>query len=645
MIKRRRIRPYRKLNKSMFSRLVIVFGIFAAILLGIMIKMSILVFFRGNTYEEMVLSSQGYTSTPISFKPGNIYDTNGNVLAGSRKLYRVVLEPKNIIGLLDSNGEPRSYENRKEVIKCLDKFLGVPEPEVLAILKTQKDSQYYPFITNRLLTEAEAKELKEYLAEERVFYKEVKVKDKKTGKTKTEKKYKKIEGLYMEDFYERTYPYNRSACHLLGYTTDDFTSVGGIEQYYSNYLMGKKGRRFTYLNEKGEFESSITEPVHGKTVVSTVDINIQKIAEKYLDRIQDDYGSKNTSVLVMNPNNGEVLAMANSKTFDPNKPMDDENLSNYYDLDNIDKNLSYYIPKDKLKTMTYEEKRAEAYNTIWNNYVINSTYEPGSTFKPFNVAMALETGSIDETATYKCTGSKTVGGSRIGCSHYHGEIPLSTTIAMSCNVAMMDIAEATGAKAFAKYQRAFGFGSLTGIDLPGEASASNVLHDENMADVDLATSSFGQSFQCTMIQLGSAFCSLINGGNYYQPHVVKQVLDEDGNVEVNVEKTLMKKTVSKETSDKLKSFMRETVTSGTARRANIRVYDIAGKTGTAEKLPRGTGKRLVSFIGFADDENPEIMVYMTIDELQKGGQSNTGLAVGAVRDIIRDSLDYMHKVD
>ncbi len=624
---------------------MIVFAVFSIILLAIVGKMGFLVLFRSHSYEEMVLSSQGYTSTPISFKPGNIYDTNGNVLAGSRKLYRVVLEPKNIIGLLNSKGEPLSYENRNEVAKCLDQFLGVPEPELLAILKTQKNSQYYPYVTNRMLTEEEAQEMKDYLEKERVFVKEVKVKNKKTGKTELKKQYKKIEGVYLEESYERTYPYNRTACHLLGYTTDDFTSVGGIEQQYKNYLMGKEGRRFTYLNEKGEYDSSITEPVHGQNVVTTVDVNIQKIAEKYLERIQDDYGSKNTSVLVMNPNNGEVLAMANSKTFDPNKPMDDENLSNYYDLDDIDKNLSYYIPKKKLKKMTEAEKKTEAYNTIWNNYVISSTYEPGSTFKPFNVAMALENGSIDETAKYKCTGSKTVGGSRIGCSHYHGTIPLSTTIAMSCNVAMMDIAEATGAKAFAKYQRAFGFGSLTGIDLPGEASASNVLHDENMADVDLATSSFGQSFQCTMIQLGSAFCSLINGGNYYQPHIVKQVLDEDGNVEVNVEKTLMKKTVSKETSDKLKTYMRETVTSGTARRANIRVYDIAGKTGTAEKLPRGTGKRLVSFIGFADDENPEIMVYMTIDELQRGGQSNTGLAVGAVRDIIKDSLDYMHKAD
>ncbi len=633
MKKRRRIRPYRKINNKMIARVAFVFAVFAVILVGIILKMAFLVVFRSGSYESRVLEQQDYSNTSIAFRPGNIYDANGNIMAGSRKLYRVVLEPKNIIGVInEKTGEPYSYTNRNAVIKALNTCLGVSEPEVLAVLKTHPDSLYYPYLLNYKVSEDQVKTLKKYL---------------KTHKTeeKDGKKGKEIKGITFEEFYERTYPYNRSACHVLGFTTADFVSVGGIEQYYSSTLLGKKGRRYTYLNEDGEYDSSVTPAVNGKNVVTTIDMNIQKIAEKYLNRIQDDYGSKNTSVLVMNPNNGEVLAMANSKTFDPNKPMDDENLSNYYDLKDLDKNLSYYIPKQKLKGMTEEQKKTEAYNTIWNNYTISSTYEPGSTFKPFNVSIGLETGTLDGTETFKCSGAKTVGGSRIGCSHVHGKIPLSTTVAMSCNVAMMDIAEKTGAKAFAKYQRAFGFGSLTGIDLPGEASASNVLHGENMADVDLATSSFGQSFQCTMIQLGSAFCSIINGGNYYQPHVVKQILDGDGNVEMNVEKNLMKKTVSKETSDRLKSFMRETVTAGTGRAANISVYDIAGKTGTAEKLPRGTGKRLVSFIGFADDENPEIMVYMTIDELQRGGQSNTGLAVRAVRDIIKDSLDYMHKAD
>ena len=263
----------------------------------------------------------------------------------------------------------------------------------------------------------------------------------------------------------------------------------------------------------------------------------------------------------MNPNNGEVLAMANSKTYDLEDPMNEDNLEKYF-------------KKSKLKKMTAQEK-SDAYSSIWSNYIVSSTFEPGSTFKPFNVAMGLETGVLTGDEMFTCNGYQIVSKTRIRCSHVHGTISLSATIAQSCNDAMMQIAEKMGAEDFAKYQREFGFGSKTGIDLPGEASASNVLHDENMADVDLATSSFGQSFQCTMIQLGSAFCSVINGGYYYQPHVVKQILDSDGNVEKNISKTLVKKTVSEETSEKLRNYMRETVESGTARVAQIDEYDIA----------------------------------------------------------------------
>ena len=219
---------------------------------------------------------------------------------------------------------------------------------------------------------------------------------------------------------------------------------------------------------------------------------------------------------------------------------------------------------------------------------------------------------------------------------------MSESISLSCNDAIMQIASKEGKDTFTKYQREFNFGSLTGIDLPGEASAASLLHSaDEMQDVDLATSSFGQSFNCSMIQLASAFSSLINGGNYYQPHVVRQLQNDEGEVISNIEPTLVKQTVSKDTSDKLREYMQETVESGTGTRAQLDDYTVGGKTGTAEKIPRSAGTYIVSFCGFAPVEDPQVVVYVVIDEIQKGSQQNTGLAVEMARDVLKGSLEEL----
>jgi stage V sporulation protein D (sporulation-specific penicillin-binding protein) len=591
----------------MCARLFLVLGILLIVLIAIIGKMAYLSIFKKGTYKKTVLAQQQYMNSEISYKRGDILDANGNVLATSRKLYTVILEPKNIIGKrsTDENGKEVKTENEKLVTAALKKYLKVSSANIKKAL-SNKESYYYATLCGKL-TESEVSGLKKYL---------------KTDEGS------ELSGIWLDESYERVYPNNTLACHAIGFVSDGDIGVGGMEQYYNNTLKGTNGRRYTYLNEELEYDTSIDEAVNGKTLVSTIDINIQKYAEKYLNKFQEEYGSLNTSVLVMNPNNGEVLAMANSKTYDLENPMDEENLEKYYSASELD-------------SMTAQEK-SDAYSSIWSNYIVSTTYEPGSTYKPFTVAAALETGTLTGDEFFTCNGYQTIGKTSIRCSHVHGVIPLSTTIAKSCNDSMMQISAKMGNKAFAKYQRIFGFGSKTGIDLPGEASASNVLHDEDMAAVDLATSSFGQSFQCTMIQLASAFASVINGGNYYQPHVVKQILDSDGNVEENIEKILVKKTVSEETSEKLRSYLRETVESGTAKVAQIDEYDLAGKTGTAEKLPRGTDKRLVSFIGFGPSEDPELLVYVTIDEIQKGSQSNTSLAVQMTRDILKKSLKYLN---
>lgn len=585
----------------MEGRLLAMMGVFMLCLLIIVIRLLYLSVVKNSDYNIKSLARQSYTNQEVSYRRGDILDTNGNTLATSKRLYNVILEPKNIIG--ERKKANKKTQNEKLVCSALKKYLNLTEAKIEEILKN-KSSYYYPLMGN--IPESEIEGLLDYLNTDEG---------------------KRLQGIRIDEFYKRVYPGNTLACHAIGFVGDGQKGVGGLEQYYNSTLTGINGRRYTYLNENMEYDTVIENAQDGKSIVSTLDVKIQKITEKYLNRFQKKYGSKNTSVLVMNPNNGEVLGMANSKTYDLENPSSKKNLQKYYS-------------KSEISKMTNKEY-SEALSSIWSNYTVSTTYEPGSTFKPFTVAMGLENGNLTGDEYFTCDGGKAFGNSYIRCSHVHGTIPLSDTIALSCNDAMMQIGESLTSSVFYKYQKAFGFGSKTGIDLPGEASASNVLHGEDMEPIDVATSSFGQSFQCTMIQLASAFCSLVNGGYYYEPHMVKQILDSDGTVDQNISKKLVKKTVSEETSEKLKSYMLDTVEKGTAKIAKIKQYDIGGKTGTAEKYPRGTDKRLVSFIGFAPEDDPQLVVYVTIDEIQTGSQSNTGLAVEMTRDILKDSLKYL----
>ena len=413
--------------------------------------------------------------------------------------------------------------------------------------------------------------------------------------------------------------------------SDGTIGTGGIEQYYNSTLSGVNGRKYKYLNEELEQDSSIVEPENGKTVVSTIDSNIQKLAEDQLAKFEKKYGSKGSSILVMNPNNGEIYAMANSTSYNLESPRDDKNLLKKYSQSEVN-NMS-------------EKQKTEAFNEIWKNPIVSNAFEPGSTYKPFTVAAGLEEGILKGNETYYCDGYQKVGPHIIHCSHRngHGLITLSQSISLSCNDALMQIAEKEGKNVFAKYQRNFNFGKKTGIDLPGEAQTASLLHDaKDMTAADLATSSFGQSFNCSMIQMASAFSSLINGGYYYKPHVVKQLRSSTGEVVSNVEPTMVKQTVSKETSDKLKKYMKETVESGTGTKAKMKDYTAGGKTGTAQKIPRSAGTYIVSFCGFAPAENPQVLVYVVIDEIQKESQTNTGLAVEVAKNVLKGSLKELN---
>ncbi|MGN0243443.1 MAG: peptidoglycan D,D-transpeptidase FtsI family protein [Lachnospiraceae bacterium] len=581
----------------------------------------------GKTYEKQVLSQQRYDSTVLPFQRGEIKDRKGTVLAASVKVYNFILEPKNVIEADQYKDEARKGETKRATIDAIVHCfgdLGITSEELDEIITNNPDSYYEKIGKLRKLTYEQRKEFEDYLKTEIV-------------KTNDEgKQYKttigaSVAGYVFEEEYKRSYPNGTSACHILGYTSSGNVGNWGIEQAYNSYLNGTNGREYGYLTEGQEVERTVKPAVNGNSIISTIDLNIQGIAEKHIKKFMKEVGASNVSCLIMDPNNGEVLTMANSNTYDPNNPQDEKPLNKWYS-------------KKELKRMG-NEKKLEAYNKVWKNFIVTNTYEPGSTFKPFTVAAGLEEHILKGNETYFCDGYQQYAGYRIRCNNVdgHGSITLSQAIELSCNDALMQINANLGAEVFSKYQKIFGFGNRTGIDLPGEEDTSSLIYGkEELSPINLATNSFGQSFNCSMLQLGSAFCSLINGGNYYKPHIVKQIVDENGSVVKNYDKVLVRKTVSEETSKVLRSYLYRTVQGGTGKSAYIEGYSIGGKTGTAEKVPRNNGKYLVSFVGFAPVENPQFLIYVTIDELNQDPQSQSRFAVELTRDIMEELVVYMN---
>ena len=598
-MKKRRRKPIKRLNNAMKKRTIIACAFIALLFVIVIGRLTYFSVIKNDMYKRQVLSQQKYSSTTLPYKRGDILDRDGNVLATSQKMYTLILEPKNIL---------KNEDTENATIDALHKYMNLDKKVLRKYIK-QRPNSYYAVYKNEL-SYSDIADLKTFLASDKA---------------------ENVVGIVFSEKYKRRYPNQSLASQVIGFVSNGTIGTGGIEQYYNSTLSGVNGRKYRYLNEELELDSSIVEPENGKTVVSTIDSNIQKLAENELAKFEKKYGSKGSSILVMNPNNGEIYAMANSTSYNLEAPRDDKNLLKKYSQKQINK--------------MSEKEKTEAFNEIWKNPIVTNTFEPGSTYKPFTVAAGLEEGILKGNETYFCDGYQKVGPHTIHCSHRngHGLITLSQSISLSCNDALMQIAAKEGKSVFTKYQKNFNFGKKTGIDLPGEAQTDKLLHDaKDMTAADLATSSFGQSFNCSMIQMGSAFCSLINGGYYYKPHVVKQLRSDTGEVISNVEPTMVKQTVSKETSDKLRKYMKETVDSGTGTKAKMKDYTAGGKTGTAQKLPRKDGTYIVSFCGFAPVENPQVLVYVVIDEIQKEDQTNTGLAVEVAKNVFKGSLKELN---
>lgn len=596
----------RKFSKIMQKKLVLLFSLVVlafAILIGRIIQINAM---NGEKYTKVVLDQQQYDSRVIPFRRGDIVDRNGTKLATSERVYNVILDVK---AMLEKD------EYQEPTIKVLKDCFGIAEEDVEELVESSPESRY-----NILLKGVDYNTAKEFEAID-----------------EDEEKHPNVKGIWLEEDYVRKYPYNSLASDVVGFSNADDVGTIGLEASYNAILNGVDGREYGYLEEGALLERTIKEAENGNTIVSTIDAELQKIVEKhilefneaYKDNAEKGNGSLNTAVIIADPQSGEILAQASYPNFDLNKPRD----------------ISAYYTEKELKKMKEEEK-VEILNNLWRDFCVSDSYEPGSTAKPFTVAAGLETGKIRGNEVYTCGGSLVVAEDTepINC-HYtagHGTQTIAQSIANSCNVAMMEMIKVIGAEDFYRYQSIFGFGAQTGIDLPGEAEG--ILQDpELVGPVDLATNSFGQNFNVTMEQMVAGMSALINGGKYYEPHVVKQIQDENGNVIETKESVLKKRVISEQTSTMLKQYMKTVMEgTGTGASAAVEGYDIGGKTGTAEKYPRNSGKHLLSFIGYAPQDEPEVLIYVVIDEPNTESQEDSSLVLNLARSIMEEAFPYMN---
>ena len=594
----------RKFSKTNRRRLLIVFLFVLVCFVCLIIRLVQINIADGDTYEKNVLTLLNYDGQTIPYKRGDITDRNGTVLATSEKIYNLVLDPYVITQSTDEKAS-------EYVAEVLEEYFSIDQATVKKTLEEQPNSRYV--VLRRKMTYDEKKPYDDFLSSE----------DENDQKIISAVS----SGIWFEESYQRMYPFSTLACDLIGFTSGDDIGLWGIESYYDKMLSGTDGRKYGYLNDDVDLQKVTEEPHNGKTIVSTVDINIQRIAEKYISEFMQETGAKNVAALVMNPNNGEVLGMANAPVFDLNKPRD--------------LTIAGYT-EDQIANMN-DQDMSDALYQVWRNFCVNDTYEPGSTVKTMTVSYALDQALVDPDENFVCDGGQTyTDGTFVSCNSVHENLTLTGSIVHSCNDVMMQLSDRIGAASFIQMQKLFGFGQLTGIDLPGEAScAATIYTADTMGPVELRTSSFGQGYNTTMVQVASAFSSIVNGGYYYKPHVVSEIASDSGNTIQVIDKTLMRTTVSNTTSEWMKNALYQTVESGSGQPAQVAGYRIGGKTGTAEKVPRGTKARLVSFIGAAPIDDPQLVVYVVVDEANAEDQGQSSFASTIAGKIFSEALPYL----
>lgn len=618
----RKGKAYNKFTMKMQKKLVVLYLLVLLAFAGLFYQLYVITKDNGERYKKQVLSQQRYDSTTLPYKRGSILDANGSVLASSEKVYNVVL---------DAVAVSQKEEYLEPTLNALRSEFGVDVSQVRSYIAENGETSRYHVLAKRL-SYNEISHFIELQNEE--------------GSN--------IAGVWFEAEYKRVYPGNTLACDVIGFTTSDNQGKYGLEEYYNDILSGIPGREYGYLNDDSELERRTIAAEDGNTIITTLDANIQSIVEKYLNKFNEEYknrvhpgnGAENVGCIIMRVNTGEILAMASYPGFDLNDTRNTQALLGMPLLDKEGKKTGEYVTEETLDTLETEDLLYTHLNALWKNFCISDTYEPGSVAKPFTVAAAIESGSITGNESYTCNGTLFVGDKDIPCHNTYGDGPLTVQegIERSCNVVMMHVGQKMGKATFAKFQHIFNFGLKTNIDLQGEARTASLIYNENtLGPVELATNTFGQGFNATMIQMITGFCSMINGGYYYEPHLVSKIVSPSGATIQNIEPRVLKQTVSEETSKRIIEFCNTVVTGdhGTGKTARPAGYMIGGKTGTAETLPRKNGEYVVSFMGYAPADDPEIAIYVVVDRPNVPQQDDAKYATRIVKSILTEVLPYM----
>ena len=555
-------------RRIMVNRLTVILLLLLAVFTFLLGRVAYFKYVYGEEYETVAKNQQiNRYDTIISPNRGTIVDRNKYALAVSTTVYNIVLDVRVLVEF--------KLEEQEKTLSALSEKLGLD-------YSTLKSYTVIDPLTGNPALDTHWKVLKKGCSKE----------------LKEELESLGLKGVVYEKDTQRSYPTGTTAAQTIGFTRN---VRWGIENYYNKYMEGTPGRSFITYDVTGNVNAIEMDAVDGYTVVTTLDYTIQQFAETAVKEAMEAYNPENAAVMVMDPDTGEVLAMAQGPTFDPNNP------ANPVYMDNEDFATVWELKSD--------EEKYEYLNGVWKNFNVSSTFEPGSIFKPITVAAALEEGIIDPYSSYYCGGSTVVADRPIQCHlrSGHGTLDVEHALAESCNMAMIAIAQKMGSSIFYKYQKEFGFGEYTNIDLPGEVSAEYLMYtEERINATELATMSFGQSFNCTSIQAITAFSALINGGNLMKPYVVSHIVDETGAVVLENKPELVRKVISQETSDIVRQFLITTVETGTGAKAKIEGYTFGGKTGTAEQGVRGSGEHTVSFIGYLPVDDPEYIVMTVI---------------------------------
>ncbi len=631
-------RPAKKQEKRFGSRmqkkLVVLYVMVLLAFAGLSVQMIRIARDKEDEYTRRILSQQQYDSTTIPFRRGDIVDANGTQLAVSENVYNVILDVK----VIREKEKLENKEYMEPTLRALDQYFELDMTAVRAYVATHESSAYY-------------------VLARRLPYDQI-----SAFQAAMEAEDSMIRGVWFEKEYRRYYPLGTLACDVVGFTSSDNVGAYGLEAYYNEELNGTTGREFGYLNDDSTLERTVKPAEDGYTIHTSLDANIQAIVEKYLKQFDDEHrdtartgnGAENVGCIIMEVNTGRILAMASSPVYDLNDTRNTDALIGSVMVDEQGNKTKEYITPEHIAQMNDTELYMNL-NYLWKNFCISDTYEPGSTAKPFTTAIGLETGAITGNEVYQCDGFLESGGYKIKCHNKWGDqaVGVEDAIAWSCNVALMKEAQTIGIDRFAKFQQAFNFGLRTNIDLEGETrTASLILDADHMTQTDLFTYSFGQGFNVTMIEMIAGYCSLVNGGYYYQPHMVDRITNAAGATVENIEPRVLRQTISESTSDRIRQYceavvMRQNDSRITGRTARPAGYAIGGKTGTAQTFDRDTGKRsdkehVVSFIGHAPAENPQIAIYVVVDRANAPEQDDAKFATGIVRNVLTEVLPYLN---